>query len=160
MKVGFGGGITVTATERWLAELRAGRCFGLGGSLGASVGNYSRWQLFNPAGSAITVVVRAMWVSSDADGRIILAQYDTALASTSGSGLNLLRGGAASVAALRYSQTGANLGLGQGELHVLANTPFQAAPEWIVELGAAEGILIETYGTNRALSSMYFWNEV
>lgn len=160
MRIGLGGAITVTATERWLSEIRAGRAF-IGNRVQvASAANFGHIQLLNPAGSAVTIIVRAIVLSLGAATRARMAYFDTALTTLVGTGANLLRGAAASVGTIRAEDNAAELGTEIYNINILSGTPTDPVPEWLCELGAGEGVLINCALVNTAILGNFLWMEV
>ncbi len=160
MQVNLGRAITVTATERWLDEIRAGRAFSRGAFLGASVGNVSMVQLFNPVGSGVNVIVRLLIVSVDATGFAQVYQYNTPLTNDSGAGVNLLSGGAAGQAHVRNQVNAVSLGTLLHNIPILANTPIIPVADWFMELGPGEGVHVHTALQNVGTSGNFQWLEV
>lgn len=160
MKINFGGGLTVTATERWLSEIRAGRAFLRGKLLAASVGNYNELQFLNPAASGVTAIVRACFAGTGVGDYVQVRTHNAALATLVGQGVNLAAGGAAGLAAVRSATPAAPDGTLAAEIYTAAGALNSIVPEWLFELDAAEGILITTGNTNVALAATYYWIEI
>lgn len=161
MRVNTGGAVQVsTSTELWLAEIRAGRAFSGGQGLVASVGNFSELQLFNPVGSAITIVVRSIILTVGAASGADIRQHNTALATLQFNGRNLLSGGAAAIGEIRSATPAAQDGTRIGLVNAPAQTPLYPVPDWYIELGAGEGILLSSDQTNASVSAIFSWREV
>src|SRR5439155_26085750 len=109
MRLGLGNAvaISVTATEFWLSNLRAGRCFARGFNTGPLAANFNEIQLMNPVGSGVQAVVRSAFGSSDVNDVLNIRRFDTALVTDQGAGVNLLAGGAAGQCQVRSAQAGA-----------------------------------------------------
>lgn len=160
MKVSLGGAVSVTATERWLSEIRAGRAFRKGSQQGApGVGQNNVKQLFNPVGSAITVILFRALVLKPTTATVNFGADNTARGANSGFGENLLNGGAIAVGEHRAGSTAGALGLNTA-LTLQANVLTQLIYPWGFELGAAEGFSISSATANEALDSMFEWIEV
>jgi hypothetical protein len=160
MKIGLGGQITVTATERWLSEIRGGRAFSLGADLGASVGNFGHIQLLNPAGSARTIIVRAAHGAAGAAINIAVRTSAVVLATLIGAGVNLLVGAVAGLGVIRQEALAAETGTLTGILSVPANDSRPFVTEWYVELDPGEGVLINGRTINTLVSAFYQWIEL
>jgi hypothetical protein len=160
MRIGYGTSVTVpTQAERWFSELRAGRAFSRGQALVASVGNFSEIQIFNPAGSGVSVIVYKINVSCSVADFTRVHVFNTALGALVGTGINLLSGGAAAVAELRTAQPAAQDGTFVSTIDAAATSPFERISVWAWELGAGEGVLIATGSVNRSLCTEFYWNE-
>ena len=160
MRVGLGGAVTVTATERWLAEIRSGRAFTRGGFSGPTAATLSHLQLFNPAASGVTIIIRAVIVAVSATGLVAIVTHNTALTTLVGAGVNLLAGGAAGLGELRSLDNAVQLGTIADRLSLIADTPSDVVPEWFFELGAGEGILVNSENANVRTIATYHWIEL
>ena len=161
MRIGYGTSVTVPSQqERWFSEMRAGRCFTLGRTTNASVGNFSEAQLFNPVGSIVTVLVYQAKTAEVAADAVQLRVHNTALATLAGTGVNLLIGAAASVAEYRQANPAALDGTAVLVIPAPASDTKDVAITWLAELGAGEGILLASNTVNQTLYGTYFWNEV
>src|SRR6266850_2037921 len=60
MRQNLGTALTVTATEKWLAAVQSGQAFGQFASQNAVAAQFSYVQLFNPAASGKTLLLRAV----------------------------------------------------------------------------------------------------
>ena len=144
----------------WLNEIRAGRAFVHAVRLAASVGDSGHIQLFNPAGSGITVIPYRLITATDANAALNLSQHNTELGTDNGVGVNLLSGGPASAAHLRSIDSAVGLGTILGETRSLADTPFEWYRDWLMELGEGEG-LVSFSGTANILNmATFFWIEI
>lgn len=161
MRIGYGTSITVpAATERWLSDLRAGRCFSLTLFSAAVAAQYSYCQLFNPLGSGKQILVRQMNADAPIQTIIVAALYNTALATLVGNGTNLLSGGAASVGEGRTGSDANPLGTGLASYDVLANTPIFVGNDWIAELSPGMGIIARVGTVNNGTRATFTWSEV
>lgn len=160
MQIGVGGGFTVTATERWFTELRAGRCFYAAFSVTASAGAYSHVQLWNPVGSTISAIARSVKISRTTAGRISVRQRPTALSTAGSAGFNQLIGSPNGQAALRVENNAAQQGTEMGSIDCLAGTPLDLAVEWFFELGASESILVVNNDVNVGITLLAQWMEL
>lgn len=147
------------STERWLAEIRAGRAFYRGGSRGASVGNFSEVQLLNPAGSGVNVNVFRALISTDVAGTVGFRRHDTALGTLDGTGFNLLEGAAASVSEIRTANPGAQSGTERFRIAIPAAEFRLVIEQWLVELGPGEGVLFSKNTVNQEMQGVFFWME-
>ncbi len=146
--------------EFWYNEIRAGRAFTRGHVLGASVGNYPHIQLFNPVGSGIIIIVHRILVNVEATEGLRLNIHNTAITTDQGKGTNLLIGGDAAIGEVRSQDNAAQLGTLLWRIQVLASSPLDIVKDWYLELGAGEGILVQTHLVNRALYVAYDWSEL
>lgn len=153
-------GRTVTATERWLDEIRAGRAFCGGDKMAAAAAKYSHLQLFNPAASGITVIARAPLCTMPAAQEININYYNTALATDTGLTGNLLRAGAASKAAVRKTTNAAALGTTIADVLLGSLAPLLILDQWFCELAAGEGVVIVNTTANADLTVFFSWIEV
>lgn len=158
MRVNYG--VSVTATDRWLAEIRAARAFSAGVKRDAAAGLYSHVQLFNPAASAITCIIRLTLASMGTASLIHVRTFDTALGTLVGNGVNLRSGSAGAAAELRTTDNAARLGTAVHILHALATTPIPIGPDWYFELGAARGVLVVPDDVNVNIAATFLWIEV
>ena len=160
MRVSLGGNITVTATERWLSEVRAGRAFGFGDEQNGVAGQKSHVQLFNPAGSGVNALVRLTMVARGTAGVVGLCFHDTALTTDVGAGINLLRGGAAGACHVRKATDAADLGSQIFALRLQASASFEVTAEWLAEIGPGEGIHWRDGTVADTLTVGFLWAEV
>jgi len=161
MRISTGVTVNVSAnTERWLSELRAGRTFGGTGLVAALAANVSIVQLFNPVGSLVTVIVKLITVNIQVQVSGGVTLYNTALTTLVGNGANLLNGGANSVAEVRTIQTGGALGTFIASYDLIANTPIVFGGDWLVELGAGEGVTFQPGAVNFASRASFLWMEI
>lgn len=152
-----GGG---TTAERWVTELRAGRCFGLGDRVPPIAAQLGHIQLLNPAASGVNAIVYMVSVQVSVVADVVFRRYDTALTTLSGNGTNLLLGGAAGLCEVRRQTNAVALGAPviaftrpAANLVVFPNT-------WIVELGPGEGVLLNCQTVNQDMIGSFWWNEV
>lgn len=148
-----------TTRSWWLNELRAGRAFARTEGLGASVGNNSHVQLFNPAASGVTIIVYVLELSLAATGQFEITLYNTALTNLTGVGINLLNGGAAALGQLRWANNAGVLGTRHSTGLLLANTPFSEPVRWCAELGAGEGVVVVPAAVNTGMNATIYWVE-
>lgn len=160
MRIGLGGAITVTATEVWLSEVRAGRAFILGGTQPAVAASFSEVQLFNPVGSGVQVLIRALTTTVNVATGVSLREFNTGLATLVSAGRNLLQGGAVSVAELRRAAPAAQDGTLAAGFDVDANISRDISQEWLYELGAGEGVLLAHDTVNAQLKAIFMWREI
>lgn len=160
MRVGLGGAVTVTATERWLSELRAGRAFLRGATQTAVAAQFSHVQIRNPAASGVILLVRQIYASSAAAMAVALADRDAVLGGGANLGFNLLKGAAAGLGEVRTEANAAQLGTAHASFDLPAGQLTPLIPEWGYELGAGEGVLVFGGTVNVQLSVTYFWVEL
>lgn len=146
--------------DRWLREMRAGRAFMAKLTNAPGAGNLAHTQLFNPVGSTITVILYHVWFSLSAAGGIRIAHYNTALTTLETTSRNMLSGGAAPVAEVRVQATAASIGSPFWESRIPAGQLFHPNIEWITELGAGEGVILEEYFASINVEGSFAWIEV
>lgn len=143
----------------WYEQIRAGRAFYAGTQQGGASTNCV--QLHNPVGSGIIVVVRSLIGGPGAVTTAMqVRRQDTAILS-SVSGVNLLAGGAASVANLRFESRAAPGGTVVAVYPAGgANVGFRYLQEWSYELGAGEGVMLNPASANVDCIATYEWIEL
>lgn len=160
MKINVGLAATVTATDRWLSELRLGRAFGATMSVGPVAGQLPHVQLFNPVGSGVTVLVHYMAFVTTGIHSGALSHHNVALTTLGANIRNLLSGGPAPQAQIRAETNVAALGntyLG-GDTNVPID--FVYGPMWLTELDPGEGIVGRDTVANRQLRGAFMWIEL
>ncbi len=160
MRIAFGGSLTVSAEERWFTEIRAGRAFMRGSDTGASAGNYGHFQLFNPGGSGIMIVVRRLVASLRTADTIRIHTHNTALTTLLGAGVNLLAGGTVGIGEVRRQNIASFTGTLVSAVPISADRPYNLLDGWSWELGAGEGILFVSATVNVAIGGFYEWIEI
>ncbi len=153
-------GTNVTATERWLDEVRRGRAYARAVSLGASVGNLNIAQLLNPAGSGRTLLARFLIGSTGAADQINLAIHNAALATLAGAGIALNSIAGVSVAEVRSVQQATNVGTVFHRAYRPANDSAIQIPDWVIELGNGEGVVMQSVTNNVDFVATFYWAEV
>ena len=144
----------------WLNEIRAGRGFVHSVRLAASVGNNGHVQLFNPAASGITVLVKRLSHSSGGAPLAHMTQHNTELTTDAGAGVNLLSGGGAAAAHLRSVDNSGVLGTIIGNHEIPATTPLLWFDDWFMELGEGEGLVAVNGSVNVSINATFFWIEL
>lgn len=160
MKLSLGGFSTVTMTDRWFQELRAGRAFAGQAAPGAVAGQYSYVQLLNPAGSGVQSIVAQIEVTLTVADLVVLSFYDTALATDAGALANLLSGGAAGGSHVRTESTAVGFGTVYYSRWVPANDSTVIYPSWGVELSPGRGLAVTRNTVNAAIRVSFLVNEV
>lgn len=160
MKLSLGGFSTVTMTDRWFQELRAGRAFSGSASQGAVAGEYSHVQLLNPAGSGVQAIVAQLRAKVAVASTIELRLYDTGLTTDAGAVANLLAGGAAGASHVRRQTNVAGLGSTLSLYYLAANTPTVLWPSWGPELAPGKGVLVLCATVNIEMTLEFLVNEV
>ena len=148
-----------TTRDWWLNELRAGRAFSGGGSLGVSAGNFSQIQLLNPAASSVTVIVHRIRANLSLAGNIEVRTFNTALTTLAQNGVNLLAGAAAGAGAIRTSQPAAQDGTLVRTVRGVAGEGAEVVDTWDWELGAGEGIIVTASATAIEIFAAFWWVE-
>mgnify|MGYP001590096182 CR=1 FL=1 len=143
----------------WLYELRNGRAYQGYATQAAVAAQYPHVQLFNPAASGKTIIVRLAKVFSTALQNIHQRLYDTALATNQANVQNLLSGGAAAVGQTRSATDVAILGTAFGNFGAVADESRDLFGEWVCVLAAAQGFLVNGATVNTQLSATFQWVE-
>lgn len=159
MRVSAGGGVSVTATDRWLAEIRAGRAFASQDIQGGAVGVNSHVQLFNPAASGKILVVYRIIPVPTVTGLFFVAMHNTALVTFGSTRVNLLNGGPTGVGQVRRENR-AGVGSDLAAVTLIANDPSFPGMGWWAELGQGEGIVMYPNNQNESFRCGYLWFEV
>jgi hypothetical protein len=152
-------GLGFTQNIDWLYELRNLRAFVGMVKVGASVGNFSLVQLFNPVGSGITIVVRAIIISAAATDLYTINRDNVARASLNRVGFNLDGNGADAVGQIRFETPVGVVGSRLAQWRILANTSWIVSPDWMGKLNAGNGITINGETTNQEMLATFFWSE-
>jgi len=141
MKIRTGGTIAVTGVDRWIDDIRAGRAFAAGGNeVGGA--NMSFVQLMNPAGSGITIIIKALILCPTVTSINHIAVHNTALTNLLDNGVNLLSGGSDGLGEIRGQQSAVALGTRFMQIPLLDDRPYIVPGSWFMELGAGEGIVM------------------
>ncbi len=159
MRINVGSQASVTASEKWLTYIQAGQAFALGLINPGLAGNFSPVQLFNPVASGKTVLVRRVVASVGVTTQMILGIYNTALTTDQGAGLNLLVGGAASVAHVRSVQQVGNVGASITTLDLNSGNPQYLGPDWLCQLPAGTGIVVTSGVVAVEVGAGFYWAE-
>lgn len=144
----------------WLNEIRAGRAFAAGTTFGADPGENSHVQVFNPAASGITVIMRRALINGGVDSMYEIATHNVALTTLIGQGVNMLSGGGASLAEWRSQSIAGLSGTQFGRVSLLAETTFEMMKDWQIELGEGEGVLIRQLIVAQNVRVTMEWIEV
>lgn len=136
-----------------------GAFWGYTSSTGA-VGEYMHVQLFNPAGSGITVLVDRCQVVSDVDGGLRFGFYDTELTSDIGAGASKKNGGAAAKAHIRRQSIAAITGTILINMLSLADVGRVYDFPYPLELAEGEGAIVTPSVTASDTYGAYEWREV
>lgn len=159
MRVNIGGIPTVTTQERWLVELRAGRCFGGADSFGPIAAQFPQLQLENPLGSAKTVLPYKIFISSPT-AQLVSIRYQTALLATLvGTCKNLSGTLANSTAQLRQQGSGAIANTLVSWMIIGANVWSEFDIPWLAELAPADTIWASGHTLNTQLVWSVYFNE-
>src|SRR5712691_2483728 len=160
MRTSLGTQVSVTSSELWFTNLRAGKCFAKGIVNPGAAAAFTYIQLLNPAGSTVQILCRAAIVSVQVADIPLLRRFDTALAGLVGQGTNLLFGGAAGQGAVRQETNAADQGTTLFQEDLQANLPFTAAPEWVCELSPGQGLIFRSNALNIQMASAFYWMEL
>jgi len=160
MDISLGGTPIIELQERWYSEIRRGRAFAFSDDRGPTVGSFSHIQLFNPAASGVIVITRYAVFATGAGAALEVHTWNTAAVNLSGTGVNLLNGGAGSAARVRWEDNAARQGTSFLSVLVAASDARNILPDWICELDAGEGLTVVPNATNVRLIGGFFWIEL
>jgi hypothetical protein len=161
VRLNLGRNLTVSANvDQWLTYLKAGQSFAGGTAIGPVAGQLSHVQLFNPAASGKTLYVRNLFFDISATMSVHLNIDNTQRATDVGTGINLLSGGAASVAHIRRETNAAEQGTVFNQWSPLANTVIKPYSDWIIILAAGQGLTLVGLTVNTTLEAAFQWAEV
>jgi hypothetical protein len=160
MRLSLGGFSTVTMTDRWFQELRAGRTFAGNWGQAGVAGQYAHLQIKNPAASGRQAIVAQIRIWRPTAGGIYLRRQDADLAGVAVALDNLLIGGAGSVSRMRIESNVAILGTGLTTIYVAANTPTVLWASWGPELSPGGGVLAVCADVNTTITGEFLANEV
>lgn len=159
MRQNLGTALTVTATEKWLAAVQAGTAFSQNASQNAVAAQFSHIQLFNPAASGKTVLLRAVLASTGAAAAVGFSMDNVQRTTDAGAGVNLLDGAAASVAHLRQETNAALQGTQFGSVLTAAGVPLIIPIEWFAQLAPGQGLSTFATVVNVQLVTWFMWIE-
>lgn len=145
--------------EFWYRQIGNSQAFCRAYSNPASAGNRNQIQLFNPAASSVTVVVRLMFIGSTTAQEIDVNQDNTAATNLLSTGINLNSGAAAATAQVRYANPAGEPGTTLCVYELVANQSILAVPDWFIQLGAGEGVSVVALTTNTQLACTFMWTE-
>lgn len=160
MKLSLGGFSTVTMTDRWFQELRAGRTFDGYTSQAAIAGQYAHVQLKNPAASGKQAIVAQILVTCAVVVDVLITRYDVDCTTDAGALVNYLLGAAAGACHVRTESNVGVLGTQIDSRRVQANTPTVLYPSWGPELSPGTGLALLPGTVNTQLIGMFLVNEV
>ncbi len=162
MRISLGGGISITATERWFTEIRAGRAFHGGATQGPVAGVAHHLQLFNPVGSGKTLIIYRWKVAQGATGPYHLRQKAApGLATFIRPGFNFLIGAANGVGEIRSESNAVLQGGLDTELTIptgISLTEIQQV--WGFEIPAGQGIIGVPNALNVLNTAYWEWLEL
>lgn len=153
-------GTNIVATDRWLEEIRRGRAFSSGGSIGPIAGNYSQHQILNPAGSGVNALLHQIDANSSGNDSPDLRTYNTALTTLIRQGANLLIGGTAALCAHRVNTDPLQSGTQVSNYFLAANVPRLLVGHWYAELGPGEGLVLGANTPNLVMYGNFMWIEI
>lgn len=155
MRIGEG----PNANLDWLYEVRNGRAFMAGAQLGGTAAEFGMWQLFNPAGSGITIFINRIWARVGATMNVELFSFNTALTTLRMNGANLQNGGAAGLGQLRNQTNVAKLGDIIGSVYCITDENVPWPGEWLGVLEEEEGVQVTATVVNLAINANFLWSE-
>jgi hypothetical protein len=152
-----GGG--VSGGNDWLTYVKQGKAFFGGTRQGASVGNFSIVQLFNPVASGVTVLVRQAVTIGEALNDLTIWSDTSARGSLDRNGQNCKFDGSASVAQIRVATVAASVGTSILHFQPLANTAVPIGYDWFALLPAGYGVDMYYNAVNLAMGAFFQWAE-
>ncbi|MFQ6006122.1 MAG: hypothetical protein ACE5OQ_11525 [Woeseia sp.] len=167
MRIGGAGQSSVNILESEAGAFRGrdfavsqNRCF-VGRVVQTAVaGQFSRCQIFNPAGSGITLILDRIVVSYSSQVNFSIEHYDTELTTDVGAWLSKALGGAAGACHLRRDTGTANQGTMLEFYYRSANNPEQIEYKYPYMLDAGEGLHVERAVANTELDVNFYGREV
>jgi len=159
MRQNLGTALTVTATEKWLAAVQAGNAFGLYASQNAVAAQFSYVQLYNPAASGKTLLLRAVVGSTGAAAAIGFSMDNTQRTTDAGAGINLLSGAAAGVGHVRQETNAALQGAQFGSVLTAVGAAVIMPIEWFAQLAPGQGLTTYCTIVNIQLVTWFLWTE-
>lgn len=130
------------------------------GNLSNTAAVISHVQLFNPAGSGVTVIVDGMIFAMGTAGRFLLASHDTELTTDGGAWLNALMGGAAGAAHVRTQNNATVLGTAFGGGRLAGNTGEPFVFPFGLQIPAGAGILLSPTLVNVSATVTFWGREI
>lgn len=159
MRQNLGTALTVTATEKWLAAVQAGQAFSQFASQNAVAAQFSHVQLFNPAASGKTLLLRAVIGSTNPAAAIGFSMDNTQRTTDAGAGVCLLDGAAAGVGHVRQETNAALQGTQFGSVLTQAGVPDIIPIEWFAQLAPGQGLSTFATLVNVQLVAWFMWTE-
>ncbi len=147
----------------WLALLRSGRAFVRSFILNPGVGQTAQAQVFNPAASAVRVLLYAWAADSSIAATAVQVGFTVVQLGGGASAANLLAGGAVSVAQIAAALPAALPGVTLIWQELLAVGEIAGAgisTGWWAELPAGQGLDFGSLAASSAFRVNVFWAEV
>lgn len=160
MRSSWGGGLTVSTTDRWFNELRAGRAYFGGWREAAGAGLLAHVQLINPAGSGVQAITARIVASMAQADQLQIRVSAVALANKRQDIANALRANAAGACDIYSEANAAAQGTLVHECEVAANTQLELYPGWGPELSPGQSIILVPVTANNRLMVTFLVNEV
>lgn len=152
--------VFTTETDIWGKQVLAGGAFAARGVAAAVAAKFSAVELFNPAGSAKVLLVRAIWFDGAGSGMFFSLQNQSGHITTlSGSGSNLLTGGALSVGQIYTDQLAAGPPATAPAIggNVQVFQPIE--DHWLTAISPGNGTIVTLQSANVAVGVSFFWVE-
>jgi len=159
MRQNLGTALTVTSTEKWLSYLQAGQTFSKGAALAPGAA-FAHIQLYNPAASGKTILLRNLFFDIGALVSVHINIDNVARVTDAGAGINMLSGAAAGVGHVRTEANAAEQGAVFNQWSPLANTVVKPYSDWVIQLGPAQGVTLVAITNNITLEAAFQWAEV
>lgn len=129
-------------------------------SLTAAGGQFAHHQIFNPAGSGITLMVDKILVSSPSNDSYRVARFNTELTTDGGAWVSFLSGGAAGASHIRRESNASQLGTIVEHAQLLALTPWTDELLYPYQLAAGQGLLVGASTVAQTLFTTFYGREV
>lgn len=160
MKVNAGSLITVSGLQQWYNAIRAGRAFSRRTSRTAVAAEFAHVQLFNPAASGVTLLVRRITVRVGTTAATYVNLYSVELTTLVGAGYNLQVGAAAGLGVTRTQSNAVQLGNTVRDVYVTTTEDRTVQEDYFCELPANTGILVNHEAQNSLIVACFEWEEV
>lgn len=124
----------------------------------AAAGQFTTIQLFNPSGSGVTIVTRAIAVATNVTQEFYVEQFDTENA-VGTTGRNLRSGGAASQGRVNSTSQGVQQGSAFLFLELPADTSIILPSSFSFVLPEERGLIVVANVAATRLSAFFVWEE-
>lgn len=123
-----------------------------------SASQFATIQLFNPAGSGVTLFVRSLVVDVELTQLFYIARHNTQVG-TGVAGINLRSGGSAGKGEVSSTSEATQLGNIIVLMGMLAMSPFVFPPAFGFVLPESTGLIVVANTSGQFLSAFFVWGE-